>query len=170
MKTLKKKNSNGYDRVPMYLIADLWPTIRSITSSLFKKIENQNYIPQKWKIGRIIPLHKKGEKDNGTNYRPITNLCTLAKVFEKTIQSHLNNLQSLTGVNLFTDNQHGFTKNKSTISASMSIKRKIVKALDQNNVAALISLDLSAAFDVVNHDLLIKRLTIMGIPDSLVRL
>ena len=59
--------------------------------------------------------------------------------------------------------QHGFKRNHSTIIAMLSIQNKLLKALDANKYAAMTSLDLSAAFDVVNHSLLMKRLQTMNL-------
>ena len=66
--------------------------------------------------------------------------------------------------------QHGFKKNRSTTSLSLKIQTIIAHALDENNVAIMASLDLSAAFDMVNIDLLLKRMKIMGLPDDLLDL
>ena len=66
--------------------------------------------------------------------------------------------------------QHGFKKNRSTVTASLTLQSMIARILDENGYAAMSSLDLSAAFDLVNLKLLLKRLHIMGIPKDLLRL
>ena len=113
---------------------------------------------------------KKGNKSDVNNYRPISNLCSLAKVFEKMILVKLDQIAEKNNIDLTGSLQHGFKKFHSTNTAMLSIQNAISKALDKNNFAALISLDLSAAFDAVNHDLLIKRLHTIGLPSKIVSL
>ena len=66
--------------------------------------------------------------------------------------------------------QHGFVKGKSTATAGLLIQSMIARALDDNHLVLLASLDLSAAFDIVNVDLLIKRLAVVGLPSDIVHL
>ena len=127
-------------------------------------------IPEQWRIGRTIPLYKKGDKTVGENYRPITNLCSLAKLFERAILSKLQEIEADQLVDLTGVNQHGFKKGRSTITAALSIKRNIVKALDQGKWSGLVSLDLSSAFDIINHKRLIERLQIIGLPQDLIKI
>ena len=71
---------------------------------------------------------------------------------------------------LFTNKQHGFRKGRSTVSAARVLQREIAKAMDENNYVAVASLDLSSAFDVVNTNLLLTRLSIMGLPQDILAL
>jgi retron-type reverse transcriptase len=71
---------------------------------------------------------------------------------------------------LFTDKQHGFRKGRSTVSAARVLQREIARAMDDNNYVAVASLDLSSAFDVVNIDLLLTRLAVMGLPRDILEL
>ena len=73
-------------------------------------------------------------------------------------------------VNLAGKQQHGFVKGKSTATAGLLIQSMIARALDDNEVVLLASLDLSAAFDIVNVDLLIRRLTVAGLPTDIIHL
>ena len=66
--------------------------------------------------------------------------------------------------NLFTDRQHGFRKGRSTITVARILQMEIAKAMDDDKYIAVASLDLSAAFDVVNIELLLKRMSIVGLP------
>ena len=123
-------------------------------------------MPEQWKIAKIIPTHKKGAKDNVENYRPISNLCAISKIYEKLILGHLWDLANSENIDLTGENQHGFKKEKSTVSAALHLQSTISRALDNNNYYALASLDLSSAFDIVNRELLYERLKIFGIPDD----
>ena len=79
-------------------------------------------------------------------------------------------IQKDNGVDLTGEEQHGFKKAKSTASAGLVIQSILSRALDSNNFALMASIDLSAAFDLVNIDLLMKRLTIIGLPRDVLRL
>ena len=69
-------------------------------------------------------------------------------------------------VDLTDDSQHGFKKERSTVTAALHLQSIIARALDSNNYYVLSSLDLSSAFDIVNRELLLKRLEIFGIPED----
>ena len=135
---------------------------------LMGMIYNTKTIPYQWKVARVLPLHKKGAKGNFKNYRPISNLCVATKIFEKCILKRIEILAAQG--DLFTDKQHGFRKGRSTVSAARVLQREIAKAMDENNYVAVASLDLSSAFDVVNTNLLLKRLAIMGLPQDILAL
>ena len=68
------------------------------------------------------------------------------------------------------ENQHGFKKERSTTSAALQLQSLISRALDENNYYVLSSIDLSSAFDIVNLELLFKRMEIFGMPDDVMQL
>ena len=84
--------------------------------------------------------------------------------------NRIRKLESLNAINLAGKQQHGFTKGKSTATAGLVLQGLIARALDDNQLVLLASLDLSAAFDIVNVDLLIRRLKVIGLPDDVVSL
>ena len=94
----------------------------------------------------------------------------VCKVFERLILNRIGQLEILNKVDLTGKQQHGFKKAKGTCTAGLLLQSLIARGLDEGNYVAMASLDLSAAFDVVDVPLLIKRLTIMGLPDDLVEL
>ena len=84
--------------------------------------------------------------------------------------SRIKSLEQLNNVDITGVNQHGFKKNKSTSTLGIQIQSLIARALDEDNHAIMASIDLSSAFDVVNIKLLLKRLRVVGLPESLVTL
>ena len=112
----------------------------------------------------------KGSKDNILNYRPISNLCTISKVYEKLILKQLLQISKNNNIDLTGDSQHGFKQDRSTITTALNIQSIISRAIDENNFYVLASLDLSAAFDLVNRNLLFKRMELMGIPNDILML
>ena len=96
--------------------------------------------------------------------------CSTTKIFEKLILKRLLELNTLHNIDLTGKHQHGFKRNKSTSTLSLQLQSLIARALDEDNYVIMASLDLSAAFDVVNIDLLLKRLRLIGLPDDVVGL
>ena len=170
LQTMTSKNCCGYDRIPMSLLVDGKDELSHIISVLFNKILNGDIIPELWKTSKIVPLFKKGAKNMSNNYRPISNICSIGKLFEKWILLRVNELEDKNNLSLTGIKQQGFKKKHSTLTAMLELQNEIAEHLDHDEYAAMISLDLSAAFDVVNHDLLIKRLRIKGLPTHLVNI
>ena len=170
MATLKPKNSEGYDRIPVRILYDARKILNLPFAVLFRKIYEQKIIPEQWKMAKVIPIHKKGSKNNIENYRPISNLCGASKIFEKLILKQIHYLESKNKLDFTGKQQHGFKKTKSTLTAGLLLQSIIARATDENNYVLMASLDLSAAFDLVNLNLLIKRLKILGLPKDVVEL
>ena len=170
IKSLKVKNCEGFDRIPVRILIDGIEELTPILSHLFNLIYKQRKIPEQWRISKVIPLFKKGNPNKIENYRPISNLCSTSKIFEKLILLRLTQLENIHNISLTGKSQHGFKKNHSTATIGLVLQSVLANALDQNNYALMASLDLSAAFDVVNIELLKKRLDIVGIPSDVVSL
>jgi hypothetical protein len=95
------------------------------------------------------------------NYRPVSNLFTASKIF-KLILKRILKIQDECGVDLTGSNQHEFKKRRSTYTLSVTLQSIIARALNEGKCFLVSSLNLSSAFDVVNIDLLPKRLKIVG--------
>jgi endonuclease/exonuclease/phosphatase family metal-dependent hydrolase len=170
MRDLKDKSSYGPDNIPVKVLRDAHKILAKPYHRLLNKIYHQNEIPEQWKTSRILPLYKKGKKSLIENYRPISNLCAGSKVFERLILMRILEIEEESGTSLTGTNQHGFKKERSTITASVDIQSRVAALMDQDQYVAVASLDLSAAFDVVNVDLLLVRLRKKGLPTDVVKL
>ena len=168
--SLKIKNCEGFDKIPQRVLIDGFDVIKYPLAVLFKNIYETKEIPSQWLVSKVIPIHKKGNVSNIENYRPISNLCSTSKIFEKLILLKLNSLELKHKIDITGKSQHGFKSKHSTATASLTLQSLIASALDGDNFAIMASLDLSSAFDVVNVELLLKRLRIIGIPNDLVDL
>ena len=116
------------------------------------------------------PNSQKGPKCHIENYRPISNLCSTSKIFERLILRRMQSLESINKIDLTGKQQHGFKRGKSTATLALQLQSLIARALDDDKYVVMASIDLSAAFDVVNIDLLMKRLRIIGLPEDLLYL
>lgn len=120
--------------------------------------------PSKLKIAKVIPIHKGDSKLLTCNYRPISLLPIIGKIFEKIMHSRL--MSFLTKHNILYDKQYGFQKHKSTEQAIIDMQSKIVEAYENKEKACCIFLDFAKAFDTVNHSILIRKLEHYGIRGS----
>ena len=170
MNTLKIKNCEGHDRIPLRILADGKQILLKPLALLFEKIYQTKQIPEQWLISKIIPIHKKGPTKNIENYRPIANLCSCSKIYEKLILQRIRNLELENNIDLTGKSQHGFKPKHSTLTAGMQLQTLISKAVDEDMYALMASLDLSAAFDVVNIELLLERMVVIGLPIDVISL
>ena len=97
-------------------------------------------------------------------------MCSTSKLFERLILKQIQKIELYSIVDLSGKQQHGFKKSKSTATLGLQIQSLITRALDESNYVLMASVDLSAAFDVVNIDLLIDRLRIIGLPRDVIGL
>ena len=124
--------------------------------------------PNACKIAKVKPLFKMGSKTNQSNYRPISLLPLLSKVFERVVPDQTEEFLSLTKI--LYDYQSGFRKNHSTDTCLSFLNDKILKGFDDGLVTGMILIDLQKAFDTINHDILSKKLSIIGFSDHTVNL
>jgi hypothetical protein len=170
VKTIKTKNCEGHDRIPLRILTDGIMCLIHPLTKLFNKIYEQKTIPTQWLISKVIPIHKKGSTSDISNYRPISNLCSCSKIYEKLILARINSLESIHKIDLTGKSQHGFKPNRSTLTAGLKIQSLIARAVDGDMSVLMASLDLSSAFDVVNVELLLRRLEIIGLPADILKL
>ena len=113
------------------------------------------------KIALVSPIHKTNEDNKFDNYRSILVLTCFAKLLEKIMYKRLINFVEKN--NILSEHQYGFRKNRSTELAITEFIDKITKAIDKGQYTIGIFLDLSKAFDTINHTILIKKLEYYGI-------
>jgi len=105
-----------------------------------------NGLPEEWRKAKVIALQKKPKIVDISNFRPISNLCSLEKLFEKCV---LNRLAALGYDNLMGKHQHGFRPLHSTTTCLLDIKTHITSALDKKKDILMYAVDLNAAFDML---------------------
>ena len=111
-------------------------------------------LPADWKLAHIVPIHKKGDKNDIKNYRPISLTSIISKLFEKCLRDEL----LLECQHILHDTQHGFLPLKSCTTQLVTFSHDISVGLNSNNLIDVIYLDFAKAFDTVNHDIILEKL------------
>ena len=112
------------------------------------------------KVAKLKPLYKKGTKTDPKNFRPISLLPIVSKIFEKVI--HEQTMEYLTDNNILYKYQSGFRKNHSTDTSLSYLTNKIMTGFDSGLLTGMILIDLQKAFDTINHDILLKKMASLG--------
>ena len=108
-----------------------------------------------WKEGKIIPLHKKGSTSSAQNYRPIAILSKPSLVLKTVVLNKLT--EHYTSNELFSDDQNGYIKGRSTITALISMHNQWTRASNESKYTGILLMDMTAAFDLVAKDILGKK-------------
>ena len=165
---LNDKKSSRRDDIPVKFLKLSKHVISNFLAYIFNKCVLMGTYPSLLKVAKVIPLYKEGPRDECSNYRPISLLMHINKVFEKLIHTRLYNF--LQKNKILNSNQYGFRKNSSTAFAIYDLIENKLKNLDQNLITCALYVDLSKAFDTVNHNILLKKLShhgIRGVPLNL---
>lgn len=159
--SLKKSNSTGLDNISTNILkANLHYVAQPLSYIFNMSLENATF-PDVLKTARVIPLYKKGDKKLVENYRPISLLSVISKILEKIVFQQMFNF--LIQNDVLTECQHGFCKGKSTTSALLQLMTEIYNHINENDKLLILFMDLSKAFDLVDHDLLLGKINNYGL-------
>ena len=163
IKELQSKNSTGNDDISCNLLKYLLPVLSQSLTLIINQSLNTGIFPNKLKLAKLVPIFKKGDTSFPENYRPISLLPAISKVFEKVVFNQF--YEYFISNKLLSNNQYGFRKLHSTEHAVLHFVDRIITELDKSNSPIAIFLDLSKAFDTLNYDILIQKLKYYGIAD-----
>lgn len=158
---LKLSNSSGDDNISNTLLKKIMPSINLPLVHIFNLSLSNGVVPTKLKIAHVTPIFKAGSKHDFTNYRPISILPSISKILEKIMYTRIFNF--ISKHNILSPNQFGFRPKRSTYMATNELYCKIAQNLDNNLHTVGIFLDLSKAFDTINHNILLRKLNQYGI-------
>ena len=151
----------GPDKIPSILLKECKKQIAPALYILWRKSLDTGEIPEILKKQSIIPIHKKDSKATPANYRPISLTSHIIKLFERILRVKIVNF--LETNNLIKNSQHGFRPGRSCFTQLLHHIDDIISILERNENADSLYLDLSKAFDKVNHAILIHKLKEKGI-------
>ena len=168
IRNLPNKTSTGFDGISNKFVKQIKNCIIKPLTCIINQTLQKGIFPTKLKIAKIIPVFKKDDPQNLENYRPISVLPSMSKIFEKVIllqlQSHFLDFK------LLYPSQYGFRERHSTEYAAIENIDRIANNLENKSLPLNIFLDLSKAFDTLDHSILLSKLSKYGITGSALEL
>ena len=158
---LKPKRSSGLDKIDNILIKELRDLISEPLSTIYSNSFMEGTFPEKMKTSKVIPLHKNKGRDETNNYRPISLLLTISKILEKAMYHRVYTFLCTTQ-QLYIS-QYGFRKNHACDQSVGELVAVITKGIEQKKMTAGIFLDLSKAFDSLQHSAVLRKMELYGL-------
>ena len=165
IKNLKDSLSTGMDGIPAKFIKECSINVAFPLYLLFSRSLQEGIVPPEWKSSYLTPIYKSGAKCNILNYRPITIINAVPKILDSIIARKINLLFS----DKISTSQHGFTSGRSIITNLLRYSHDLNICLDKKMQMDSIYFDFKKAFDLVNHSLLIEKLSLLGFPSILIK-
>lgn len=157
---LKLKKAPGVDRLKAETLKEICDYIVEPLTYLINKSLECGIFPDAFKVAMIKPIYKSGDKQEVSNYRPISLISNLAKIYEKILKVRICSF--LKKYKIMSDKQYGFMEARSTNDAIADLTAKIYNALDSTNPSLCVFVDLAKAFDTVSHPDLLDTLENIG--------
>ena len=156
MKKVKSSRSHGKDFIDSSSLKLAFPLVEDAILHLVNlSILNSEY-SSFWKVQLVLPLFKKNDPLNGENYRPVSHIIEIGKIAEYVVYEQVYG--HFVDNQLFHSNHHGFLGHHSTATALIQLYDMWLSAAEDTELSAALLLDLSAAFDIVDHEILLKKL------------
>ena len=161
IRKLKTKTSTGHDGISVKLLKSISPGLINPLTLIINQSLITGIFPDSLKIAKVIPLYKKENREKVDNYRPVSLLTAISKIFEKAAYNQL--YQYFKENKLLFDAQYGFRDEHSTELASIELIDRILSDLDNKKNPVAVYMDLSKAFDTLDHKILLHKLRYYGV-------
>ena len=150
------KTSSGHDCISNKLLKNILTGITKPLTILINRSLNEGVFPSSLQLAKVIPLYKNKEKDDLNNYRPISLLSSISKVFEKVIHKRLYNF--LEHNEMLNPLQFGFRSKHSTIHAITKLTSDVLLGFENKQSTLAVNCDLSKAFYTLDHNIILHKL------------
>ena len=163
---LDLSKASGPDCIPVVVLKKCEPELSDILAELFNKCLKESCFPDCWKVSSVVPVFKNvTERSTAKNYRPVSLLSVVSKVFEKLVKNRI--VDHLEKCGLFSDFQYSFRSCRSTADLLTVVSDRIAGAFNRSGATRIVALDISKAFDRVWHADLLHKLKSYGISGQL---
>ena len=161
IKALKNSKSTGTDNIETFIIKLVADDIVAPLTHIINLSIAKPTFPSPWKHAKIVPLLKKGDALTAKNYRPVALLPIFSKILERVVFNQL--VTYLDSNSLLNPNHHGSRSGHSTATALIQMYDTWVEEVDKDNMVGVMMIDLSAAFDMVDYNILLLKLEQFGL-------
>ena len=165
-KDLDPKKASTFNNIPPKLFKVNYDICGDIVAQLINKSIETSHFPNRLKLADLTPIHKCGDKTCQKNYRPISILPIFSKIYEKVIQTQINTFIE----KYISHYMCGYRKGYNPQHALLTLIEYWKKSLDISEYSGVVFMDLSKAFDTINHDLLIAKLNAYGFDKTALKL
>ena len=164
LEKLSVYKSPGPDNVHPFVLQRTASATSIPLEKIFKLSLSTGECPEDWRSANITPIHKKGDRTNPANYRPVSLTSQVCKILESIVRKQI--LEHLAANNILSDRQHGFREGRSCLSNLLEVMEDWTEILDEGNGIDVAYLDFRKAFDLVSHRHLLYKMSKYGITNQ----
>ena len=158
---ITNSHSCGHDNISSSTLKCIAHEICECLTLIINQSITTGIFPENLKIAKVVPIYKKDDQSQIKNYRPISVLPVISKIFENAMHSQL--MEYFTSHKLLSNQQYGFRPNRSTELATLELMDRNINYMNENHCPVNIYLDLSKAFDSLYYDILLSKLKYYGL-------